>query len=166
VQVNNYQKIKSEDSKTNTFEFATSAGYFVSDNVLFGAIAGYSSSIRKVDNDKESESNIYSGGVFARYFYSPTKKYSFFNEFSAVYAHGETTSYATSPSQTVDVDGIGGEISIGFVYFVTKSFGLQASFAGLTYTSASFDEFENSAAEGFTIGGDLTNLRIGAIFKL
>ena len=44
--------------------------------------------------------------------------------------------------QTVDVDGIGGGISLGFVYFITKSFGVQASFAGLTYTSASFDEFE------------------------
>lgn len=161
-----YQEIKSEKLvETNTFEFAKSGGFFVSDNLMLGALAGYSTSTRKIDDVKQSENNIYSGGVFARYFYTPNKKYSFFNEFSAVYAHGET-SFETRPSQTVDVDGIGGGVSIGFVYFITKSFGLQASFAGITYTTASFDEFENSAAQGFTFGGDLSDLRIGAVFKL
>lgn len=84
------------------------------------------------------------------------------------YSCGEipTTSYETATKQTVEVDGIGGGISLGFVYFITKSFGVQASFAGLTYTSASFDEFENSAAQGFTIGGDLSDLKIGVVFKL
>ena len=162
-----YQKIKATNQKDNTFEFATSAGYFVSNNVLFGAIAGYSSSVRKVDDFKKSENNIYSAGAFARYFYTPHKQYSFFNEVSVVYAHGETTSYSsTTPSQTVSVDGIGGEISLGFIYWISKHFGLQAAYAGLAYTSASFDEFENSAAQGFTIGGDLTNLKIGAVIRL
>ena len=161
-----YQEIKSEKLETNTFEFAKSGGFFVSDNLMLGALAGYSTSTRKIADVKQSENNIYSGGVFARYFYTPNKKYSFFNEFSAVYAHGETTSFETRPSRTVDVDGIGGGVAIGFVYFITKSFGLQASFAGITYSSASFDEFENSAAQGFTIGGDLSDLRIGAVLKL
>lgn len=155
-----------KNQKDNTFEFATSAGYFVSNNVLFGAIAGYSSSIRKVDDVKKSENNIYSAGAFARYFYTPHKQYSFFNEVSVVYAHGESTSYYSTPSQTVSVDGIGGEISLGFIYWISKHFGLQAAYAGLAYTSASFDEFDNSAAQGFTIGGDLTNLKIGAVIRL
>ena len=161
-----FNEIKSQELENNTFEFAKSGGLFVSDNLMLGALAGYSTSTRKDADVKESENNIYSGGVFVRYFYSPTKKYSFFNEFSAVYAHGETTSYETATKQTVEVDGIGGGISLGFVYFITKSFGVQASFAGLTYTSASFDEFENSAAQGFTIGGDLSDLKIGVVFKL
>jgi hypothetical protein len=161
-----YQKIKATNQKDNTFEFATSAGYFVSNNVLFGAVAGYSSSVRKIDNVKDSENNIYSAGAFARYFYTPHKQYSFFNEVSVVYAHGETTSFASTPSQTVSVDGIGGEISLGFIYWISKHFGLQAAYAGLAYTSASFDEFDNSAAQGFTIGGDLTNLKIGAVIRL
>ena len=161
-----YQKIKATNQKDNTFEFATSAGYFVSNNVLFGAIAGYGSSIRKVADVKVSENNIYSAGAFARYFYTPHKQYSFFNEVSVVYAHGETTSFASTPSQTVSIDGIGGEISLGFIYWISKHFGLQAAYAGLAYTSASFDEFENSAAQGFTIGGDLTNLKIGAVIRL
>lgn len=161
-----YQKIKATNQKDNTFEFATSAGYFVSNNVLFGAIAGYGSSIRKVADVKVSENNIYSAGAFARYFYTPHKQYSFFNEVSVVYAHGESTFYEETTSQTASVDGIGGEISLGFIYWISKHFGLQAAYAGLAYTSASFDEFENSAAQGFTIGGDLTNLKIGAIIRL
>jgi len=161
-----YQKIKATNQKDNTFEFATSAGYFVSNNVLFGAIAGYSSSVRKFDDVKDSENSIYSAGAFARYFYTPHKQYSFLNEFSVVYAHGETTSYGATTSQTASVDGIGGEISLGFIYWISKHFGLQASYAGLAYTSASFDEFDNSAAQGFTIGGDLTNLKIGAVIRL
>jgi outer membrane protein len=160
-----YQKINATNQKDNTFEFATSAGYFVSNNVLFGAVAGYSSSVRKIDNVKVSDNNIYSAGVFARYFYTPHKQYSFFNELSVVYAHGETTSYDPA-TQTVSVDGIVGEISLGFIYWISKRFGLQAAYAGLAYTSASFDEFDNSAAQGFTIGGDLTNLKIGAVVKL
>ena len=63
----------------------------------------------------------------------------------------------------VGVDGIGGEISLGFIYWISKHFGLQAAYAGLAYTSASFDEFEDSAAQGFTIGGYLTNLILGAV---
>jgi hypothetical protein len=163
-----FQEIESQKLENATFEFAKSGGFFVSDNLMLGALAGYSTSTRKAADVKESENNIYSGGVFVRYFYSPTKKYSFFNEFTAVYAHGETTSYDETGNkmQTVDVDGIGGGISLGFVYFITKSFGVQASFAGLTYTSASFDEFENSAAQGFTVGGDLSDLKIGVVFKL
>ena len=161
-----FQEIESQKLENATFEFAKSGGFFVSDNLMLGALAGYSSSTRKAADVTESENNISSGGVFVRYFYSPTKKYSFFNEFSAVYAHGETTSYETATKQTVEVDGIGGGISLGFVYFITKSFGVQASFAGLTYTSASFDEFENSAAQGFTVGGDLSDLKIGVVFKL
>ena len=161
-----YQKIKATNQKDNTFEFATSAGYFVSNNVLFGAIAGYGSSIRKVADVKVSENNIYSAGAFARYFYTPHKQYSFFNEVSVVYAHGESTFYEGTTSQTASVDGIGGEISLGFIYWISKHFGLQAAYAGLAYTSASFDEFENSAAQGFTIGGDLTNLKIGAVIRL
>ena len=168
-----YQKIKAlqtdgtlKNQKDNTFEFATSAGYFVSNNVLFGAIAGYSSSIRKVADVKVSENNIYSAGAFARYFYTPHKQYSFFNEVSVVYAHGESTFYEGTTSQTASVDGIGGEISLGFIYWISKHFGLQAAYAGLAYTNASFDEFDNSAAQGFTIGGDLTNLKIGAVIRL
>ncbi len=161
-----YRKIKSEDLENSTFELANSGGFFVSKNVLIGGLAGYSSSIRKVADVKQSENNIYSGGAFGRYFYTPNKQYSFFNELSVVYAHGETTSYDVRPSRTVKVDGIGGDLSLGFIYFMSKSIGLQASFAGLTYSSASFDEFENSAAQGFVIGGDLTNLKLGLVFNL
>jgi hypothetical protein len=85
---------------------------------------------------------------------------------AVVYAHGETTTYSSSPSRKVKVDGLGGDISVGFICFMTKRLGLQASIAGITYSSASFDEFENSAAQGFVIGADLTNLRIGAVIKL
>lgn len=161
-----FREIKSENLKNSTFEFAQSAGFFVSKNVLIGGLAGYSSSIRKVADVKQSENNIYSGGAFGRYFYTPNKQYSFFNELSVVYAHGETTSYEVRPSRTVKVDGIGGDFSLGFIYFISKSIGFQASFAGLTYSSASFDEFENSAAQGFVIGVDLTNLRIGLVISL
>jgi len=161
-----FREIKSQNLKNSTFEFAQSAGFFVSKNVLLGGLAGYSSSIRKVSDVKQSKNNIYSGGAFGRYFYTPEKQYSFFTEMSVVYAHGETTTYSSSPSRKVKVDGLGGDISVGFICFMTKRLGLQASIAGITYSSASFDEFENSAAQGFVIGADLTNLRIGAVIKL
>ena len=155
-----YKNLKFSDTKQNTFEFATSAGYFVSNNVLFGALAGYSTSISKESGIKKTDQSVYSGGAFARYFYTPHKQYSFFNELSGVYAHAKDN--LTSKT----IDGVGGEFSVGFIYWVSKHFGLQAAYAGLAYTSASFDEFDNSAAQGFTIGGDLTNLKIGAVIRL
>jgi len=158
-----YRKIKHRDLENSTFEFAQSAGFFVSKNILIGAMAGYSSFTTTVADIKRSKNNIYSVGAFGRYFFTPEKQYSFFNELSVVYAYGETPiSYDAKPK----VDGLGGDISVGFIYFMTKRLGLQASIASINYSSASFDEFENSVAEGFTIGGDVTNLKIGAIIKL
>jgi hypothetical protein len=157
----NYQKLKFSGQKNNNFEFINSAGFFVTNNVIVGTLAGYSTSILKDGNDKKiTDQSIFTGGVFARYIYNPHKQYSFFNEISGVYAQAKDN--MTSKS----LDGAGGGLSIGFLYSLSKRFILQASYAGLSYTSASFDKFENSAAEGFTIGGDVTNLKIGAIIKL
>jgi len=158
-----YRNIKSRNLENNTFEFAQSAGFFVSKNVLIGAMAGYSSFTTTVSDIKRSKNNIYSAGAFGRYFYTPLKKYSFFNEVSVVYTHGETP---ISIEPQPNVDGLGGDISVGFIYFLTKRLGLQASVAGITYSTASFNEFENSVAQGFVIGGELTNLKIGAVIKL
>ncbi len=156
-----YQNLKFNDQKNNTFEFVTSAGYFVTNNIILGTLGGYSSSITKdYDGVKKTDQSIYTGGVFARYVYTPHKQYSFFNEVSGVYAHAKDN--LTSKT----LDGAGGGISLGFLYSISKHFILQASYAGLSYSSASFDEFNNSAAEGFTIGGDVTNLKIGAIIKI
>jgi len=156
-----YQNLKFDEKKNNTFEFVTSAGYFVTNNIILGTLGGYSSSITKdYDGVKITDQSIYTGGVFARYIYTPHKQYSFFNEVSGVYAHAKDN--LTSKT----LDGAGGGISLGFLYSISKHFILQASYAGLSYSSASFDEFNNSAAEGFTIGGDVTNLKIGAIIKI
>jgi outer membrane protein len=156
-----YQNLKFNDQKNNTFEFVTSAGYFVSNNILLGTLGGYSSSITKDSNGaKITDQSIFTGGVFARYIYTPHKQYSFFNEVSGVYARAKDN--LTSKT----LDGAGGAFSLGFIYSISKHFALQASYAGISYSSASIDEFNNSAAEGFTIGADITNLKIGAIIKI
>lgn len=156
-----YTNNKSDGSKNYDFRSAFQIGKFVSDHVVLGSLGGYGTSIAKNSSDATtSDMTVLSAGGFIRYFYTPTNQYSFFNEFAAVYAQGKNNQTDETTS------GLGGSVSLGFVYWTSNHFGLQASYSGINYSSVSFDNFKNQASERFQFGGDLTALKIGAIIKL
>lgn len=156
-----YTNNKSDGSKNYDFRSVLSVGKFVSEHVILGGFAGYGTSIAKNSNDtKTADMTVLTSGGYVRYFYTPRKQYSFFNEFAAAYAQGKNNQTNAKTS------GLGGDLSLGFVYWTSSNFALQASYSGIAYSSVSFDNFKNQASEKFQIGGDLTSLKIGAVIKL
>jgi len=152
---------KSDGSKNYDFRSAFQIGKFVSEHVVLGVLGSYGTNISKDIRDvKTSDISVFAAGSYIRYFYTPNSPYSFFNEFAAAYAQGKNN------KTNEEISGLGGEVSLGFVYWTSHHFGLQASYSGITYSSISFDNFKNQASEKFQIGGDLTALKIGAIIKL
>ena len=156
-----YTNNKSDGTKNYDFRSVMSLGKFVSEHVILGGLAGYGTSLAKNSMDKTTDDmTVLTAGGFIRYFYTPQKQYSFFNEFAAVYAQGKNN------RTNAETSGIGGDVSVGFVYWTSHRFALQASYAGIAYSTVSFDNFSNQASEKFQIGGDLSALKIGAIIKL
>jgi hypothetical protein len=51
------------------------------------------------------------------------------------------------PSSQPETSGIGGDVSVGFVYWTSHRFAQQVSYAGIAYSSVSFDNFKNQASE-------------------
>ena len=156
-----YTNNKSDGTKNYDFRSVMSLGKFVSEHVILGGLAGYGTSLAKNSSDRTTDDmTVLTAGGYIRYFYTPHKQYSFFNEIAAVYAQGKNN------QTNEETSGIGGDASIGFVYWTSHRFALQASYAGIAYSTVSFDNFSNQASEKFQIGGDLSALKIGAIIKL
>jgi len=156
-----YTNNKSDGSKNYDFRTVLSLGKFVSNHVMLGGLSGYGTSLAKNSKDSTtSDISVLTAGGFIRYFYTPGKQYSFFNEFAAAYAQGKN-------NQTNEkISGLGGGASLGFVYWTSSHFALQATYTGIVYSTISFDNFKNQASEKFQFGGDLTALKIGAVIKL
>jgi len=156
-----YTNNKSDGTKNYDFRTVLSLGKFVSDHVMLGGLSGYGTSVAKDSKDATtSDMAVLTAGGYIRYFYTPGKQYSFFNELAAVYAQGKNNQTNAKTS------GLGGDASLGFVYWTSSHFALQATYAGIVYSTVSFDNFKNQASEKFQFGGDLSALKIGAVIKL
>lgn len=155
-----YQNAKFSNEKTKTFNLALESGKMVSSHFAIGGLSGYRSAKIDQNSVNVTDQSVFVAGVFGRYFYTPEKKFSFFNDFQGVYSRA-----VNNKNTSQKADGIGGVVSVGVIYWLGNSFGLNASFAGLTYTSASLDQYNSTAVENFSFGGDLTALKIGGFFK-
>lgn len=155
-----YDNYKGIDQKAKTFELAIESGFMVSNHVAIGGLTGFKNVKMDQSGNNVSDVSVFNGGAFLRYFYSPEKKLSFYNDFQAIYSRAVDNNNTNKTA-----DGIGGVISVGAIYWLGQNFGIQASFAGLTYSSASLDKYDTAPVEGFSVGGNLAALKFGGFFK-
>lgn len=176
----NYNQSKQDNQSSNgdyksllsgrNFNLSLFGGYFIKDNFVAGLNFGYSdqyteSTTKQIaypsgssyESNEESDSKIYSAGVYFRlYKMFSENKVGFFGNLNALYSFGNSTSHRTDFANGVmnndnvstgDITEYSITLSPGVVYFITKQIGLEASFGNLSFKSQTN---ETNASSGLT----------------
>ena len=141
--------------KTDGLTIAPGIGYFLTENVALVGSLEYASI--KVDDAKTSGFGL-SAGV--KYFWTPASKFSL--------SIGGELGYATAKNDATDVkvNVIGLSVPVGLNYFVSDSFAITSTWAGLSYTSAKADTDGAKAATSLGLGLDMSTISFGLLYKL
>lgn len=150
---------KTGDDKSSGFEIEPKVGFFVTDNIAIGGKLGYAS--LKSENavtDTEDEARL-TVGAFGRYYFTPSSDFSLFGEFGVDYSSIEDKLADDKAKE------IGANLGLGLSYFVSSNFAIEATWAGLGYTSN--DNGGDGADKTNTIGlgANLSSINFGLLYK-
>ncbi len=156
-----YNSQSTGDAKSNSFEITPRAGFFVSDNIVVGARISYTTQKLEIPFTDDTKTNIFTGGAFGRYYFTPSSKFSIFGELGANYLSIKTE-IATIDSTT---DGflIGG--GPGVSYFISDNFALEAFWGAISYSSTKPDFDGAESTDLFSIGVNLDDINLGLVYK-
>lgn len=147
----------------NVFTIAPSVGYFVTPNIALGAKVGFTNATADNDIVKE-ESNLFTAGVFGRYYWMPASKFSIFAELGADYRNSSFDSGVAGSSKAKS-NGFGVAVAPGINYFVSSNFALEAKVGVAGYNSDKPDFAGAESQDNFNIGLDLNDVTLGLVYK-
>ncbi|MDJ1479923.1 outer membrane beta-barrel protein [Cytophagaceae bacterium YF14B1] len=161
VSSTSYENIS--NTKSSTFTFIPSVGYFLSDKFAIGlGIGGSTSRTKNTDNNTTSIYNQIKVAPFARY-YIPTSgdKFSFFAQGSLAFGVGKEKFKNNSNTSTGEkINTTDFAISPGFVYFPSSHWGVELTLRGFYIEARNSND--NSAGNydnnKTTIGLDVNSL--------
>lgn len=150
---------KTGDNKSSSFEIAPKVGFFVSDNIAIGGKLGYMS--EKAENaiaDTQDESRL-TVGAFGRYYMTPASDFSVFGQLAF--------DYSTVDNKLADVqeNEIGLGLGLGVSYFLSSNFAMEASWAGLGYTTNDNGGDGAESTDTFGLNMDLSSINLGLVYK-
>lgn len=150
---------KTGDNKSTSFEIAPKVGFFVSDNIAIGGKLGYTSD--KAENaiaDTQDRSAL-TVGAFGRYYMTPASDFSVFGQLAF--------DYSTVDNKLADVqeNEIGLGLGLGVSYFLSNNFAMEASWAGLGYTTNDNGGDGAESTDSFGLNMDLTSINLGLVYK-
>lgn len=147
---------KQGDAKADGLTIAPGIGYFLTENLALVGSLEYGSS--KDVNEVKTTGFGLSAGV--KYFWTPASKFSL--------SLGGEIGYMTQKSDDTDikVNAIGLNVPVGLHYFVSDSFAITTSWAGLSYTSAKADFAGAEAYNALNLKVDMSSINFGLIYKL
>lgn len=162
-----YSSEKTGDNKSDQFTVIPRAAYFVTDNIALGAQIGYTTGTETVEGpfggSVDQDTNVFSAGVFGRYYFTPARNFSFFGQLGVDFATAKT-----------EIEGVPGEakangfnvgLAPGISYFVSDHIALEATFGLLGYNSVKPDVDGAESTDTFDIGFDLENINFGIVYK-
>jgi outer membrane protein len=148
-----------DDVKSSGFEIAPKFGYFVTENIAIGGKLGYAS--MKAENgfgDTQDDAAL-TVGAFGRYYMTPASQFSLFGEFGVDYSSVE------DKLADVKENEIGVNLGLGLSYFVNKNWAIEATWAGLGYTTNDNGGDGAEKTNTFGLGADLRSFGFGVIYK-
>lgn len=155
-----YDMDSGELLKTNGFEIAPKAGFFVTNNIAVGGKLGYGSSKVEVDGVAgEFKVNDFTVGAFGRYYFTPGNQFSLFGDLGVDY---KSTDYDTMELKR---SGVNVGLGLGVNYFVSSNFSIEAGLGLLNYSSMKFDADGAETESSFGLGANLTNIALGVNYK-
>ncbi|WP_320814406.1 outer membrane beta-barrel protein [Flavobacterium sp.] len=151
---------KEGDVKSSGFEIEPKFGYFVTENIAIGGKLGYTSYKAENGSFDTADMSGLTVGAFGRYYMTPASQFSLFGELGF--------DYTTWDNKLADYQenemGLG--LGLGLSYFVSSNFSIEATWAGLGYTSN-----DNGGGSGvdstntFGLGADLRAISFGVNYK-
>jgi len=155
--------------KNSNFTIAPSVGYFATPNIALGTRIGFSNTTEsvKIANLKlEDKSNLFTAGLFGRYYWMPASRFSIFAELNANYATQKfTEDNASLPDTEYKLNGFSVGFAPGISYFISNHFALEASVGVFNYMNLKEDEDGAESVEDSNIGINLNDISFGLIYK-
>lgn len=150
---------KTGDDKGTSFVIEPKFGYFVTNNIAVGAKLGFGSEKREVAGVDTADKSAFTVGAFGRYYMTPANQFSLFGQLGF--------DYSSVDNKLTDVkeNEIGANLGLGLSYFVSNNFAIEATWAGLGYTSN--DNGGNGAdkTNQFGLGLDMRSIGFGLVYK-
>lgn len=166
---------KTGDVKADTFNFSPKFGFFVTENIAVGAQLGVSTS--KNDNGGNgttspstiTKNNGFNGGVFGRYYFIPAAKFSPFANLGFGFGSNKVTTDSKFGGTTTSSEGknqsINAGLGLGFNYFVAPNWALEATWAGLSYTSNDNGGSGATKTNTFGLNANTSSINFGVLYK-
>lgn len=160
---------KTGDEKISSFNFSPRLGYFVSENIAIGAELSFGSETDDDGAGTEVKTNSFNGGVFGRYYFTPSAKFSPFanlglgfgsNKVTTDIASGGINTSFEAKEKTFNV-GLG----IGFNYFLSPKWALETSWAGLNFDSNDNGGDGDEKTNSFGLNANLSSINFGVLYK-
>src|SRR5690606_27786883 len=133
-----YISTKTDDVKTESFEFIPRVGFFIADNIAIGGQLGYEFGKSEAGDVETQDYNTLSVGAFARYYNKPANQFSLFGQLSI--------GYNSTKNNLSDQKENGFDVTIapGISYFLSDNFALEATVGLLKYETSKPDGGEST----------------------
>lgn len=149
--------------KQDSFVFAPSVGYFVTDNIALGVNFDVGSgSVQATSTSGKSKTSTFAAGLAGRYYFTPASQFTLFAELGAAFGMVKSTPVLGNITK---VNSFGVALAPGLDYFVSKNFSLETKIALLSYTSSKGDWTGAEKASSVRFGADWTSFTFGANYK-
>ncbi|RZL41863.1 MAG: porin family protein [Pedobacter sp.] len=150
---------KTGESKTSGFEIEPRFGYFVTDNIAIGGKLGYASSKAETAGVDTADNTALTIGAFGRYYFTPASQFSLFGQAGLDYSSIENK-LADAKSNEIGVN-----VGLGLSYFVSNDWAIEATWAGLGYTSNDNGGDGAEKTNTFGLNADLRAISFGVVYK-
>ncbi len=148
------------DDKSTGFTIEPKFGFFVSDNIAIGGKLGYTSYKAEDFFGDTDDMAGFTVGAFGRYYMTPASQFSLFGQFGVDYTSWDDK-LADAQSNEIGVN-----LGLGLSYFVSPKFAIEASWAGLGYTTNDNGGSGADSTDSFGLGANLNAISFGLIYKL
>ena len=150
---------KTGDDKSSGFTVAPKVGFFVTDNIAIGGKIGFGSLKEEeagVDTEDLARLTV---GAFGRYYFTPSSDFSLFGELGVDYTSED------DKLNDFKANEIGANLGLGLSYFVSGNFAIEATWAGLGYTSNDNGGDGAEKTNTFGLGANLDSINFGVLYK-
>jgi len=150
---------KTGDNKGSGFEIEPKFGYFVTESIAIGGKLGYASMKAEDATGDTMDATALTIGAFGRYYFTPASQFSLFGQAGF--------DYSSIDNKLADVkeNEIGINVGLGLSYFVSNDWAIEATWAGLGYTSNDNGGDGAEKTSSFGLGADLRAISFGVIYK-
>ncbi len=152
---------KTGDDKSSGFEIEPKFGYFVTDNIAIGGKLGYKSDKAEDALGDTQDDVAFTVGAFGRYYMTPASQFSLFGEFGVDYSTVEDKLSIVDSKE----NEIGVNLGLGLSYFVSNNWAIEASWAGLGYTTNDNGGDGAEKTNKFGLDANLRSISFGAVYK-